>query len=112
MAHSPTLIEKIVGKFVETLVIYSLLGVVAVVASASLLTGHFPPSKEQTLSQIEKIKDLMGRSQQIIDGIKATNDKVAEIGPQFEVIGNKIGEVDQRVQVLEAELKALKAIRR
>lgn len=108
----PTLIERMVGKFVETLVIYGLLSAIAVVGSATMLAGHFPPTKEDIAGQVGKIKDVMSRSQQIVDGIKTTNEKLAEVGPQFEVMGNKIQELEQRIQVLEQDVKALKAIRR
>jgi septal ring factor EnvC (AmiA/AmiB activator) len=108
----PSLIERILGRFVETLVIYALLAGVGFIASASLLTGHFPPTKEEVIAQINKIRDVTNRSQQIIEGIKTTNEKIAEVGPQFEVLGGKIQELEQRIQVLEQESKALKALRR
>lgn len=108
----PSLIERTVGRFVEMLIIYILLAGVAVVVSATMLAGHFPPSKDDVVAKYGKVKEVMNSSQKIIDGLKSTNEKIAEIGPQFEVMGQKIQELEQRILVLEAELKILHSLRR
>lgn len=108
----PSRFETILGRFGETLVVYLLLVGIGFVVSATMLTGHFPPTKEEVMGQVKKVKEVVNRSQEIVDGIKVTNERIAEVGPQFEVMGRKIQELEQRVQTLEQDLKSLKALRR
>jgi septal ring factor EnvC (AmiA/AmiB activator) len=104
--------DSFLSRIFHGLLVYALFSGILTVIFVSVLSGKFPPSRADFSEQYKKMQGFMEKSDQVLTGLQKTNQELLALGPQLELIANKITELSQKVQILESEVDHLKSQRK
>lgn len=100
--------ESFILRLTEALLTYVFMIALAFFASVCISAGHFPPTRQDMMDQVTRLRNFVEKSEQAMQGIKTINEQLATIGPKFGEIDQKFLDMSQKILFLEGEITALK----